>query len=112
VRSPELLLSGCRPFAVGKMSVKNFALCTPGDVAAGRYAEGFRELSFPAALALHVAAGEEAVEHGLMGRARCRFPSALSSPAPLPPLHRIVGGKFPLNRATSTMELGSRVRAA
>lgn len=29
------------------MSVKNFALCKSGSIAAGRYAEGFRELSFP-----------------------------------------------------------------
>jgi hypothetical protein len=42
VRSPELLLSGCQPFAIGKMRVKKIALCKSGDFAAGRcplYAE-------------------------------------------------------------------------
>jgi hypothetical protein len=103
VRSPELLLSGCQPFAIGKMRVKKIALCKSGDFAAGRcplyaeraearaevpfnnskqpaaYAEAFRELSFPAALALYVAAGEEAVEHGLIRRARGLLPSALQA---------------------------------
>ena len=108
MRSPELLLSGCRPFAIGKMSAKNFAhpamlplVDTPKPFANSRSPPRSRST-------LQRAKRPSAWSHQASEVPIAECPS---SPAPLSPLHRIIGGKFPLNRSTCTMERSSRVRA-